>query len=250
LMTERNRAQHAEATLAIVSEERTMLRGQLARLEDQMRSAEFRSMEAEKDNGELLNAIDASRERGAKAISPVAASALSEQERNLIGSRLKQEANAMHAERMKQSARLNEELSSLKPTAKFLRLIGESEAEIARGEFNGARVWFDRAMDLKPDDQPITDRIMALRHVIEQQSGRMEIPWVSDGRTDLRVFSPGRSVILVFNPTLGGTLKLPPGDYMAIGRRAGFQDVTTTLRVRNGEPPPTLNLACSTPASQ
>jgi hypothetical protein len=40
------------------------------------------------------------------------------------------------------------------------------------------------------------------------------------------------------------TVKILPGDYEIVGRRKGYKDVQLLLQVRNGTPPPAVNVIC------
>jgi hypothetical protein len=73
----------------------------------------------------------------------------------------------------------------------------------------------------------------------------VSVPVEGDGETSYLI--PGGGV--VYRPTKD-LAKILPGDYEIIGRRTGFQDVVFPLRVRNGEPPPTISVACTVPVQE
>ena len=58
----------------------------------------------------------------------------------------------------------------------------------------------------------------------------MSVRLRSDGKTEVTVFRVGS-----FGPIGEKTLELLPGDYVAVGQRAGYRDVRVEFSVRAGQ---------------
>ncbi len=118
--------------------------------------------------------------------------------------------------------------------------IAEAEKRVARNDFQGATRSFNDAMSVKPSYLVNNDRITQLHAMLEAQSKPMDVTFRSDGKTWVSI-----STFRLLGQIDSSTVKMLPGDYEIVGRRKGYKDVFLVLQVRNGTPPPVVNVVCS-----
>ena len=123
--------------------------------------------------------------------------------------------------------------------------IDAAEKLIAHNDFQGATRRFNDAMAIKPAYLVANDRVQQLHATLLAQSKPMDVTFTSDGKTWVSI-----SNFRLLNPFESTSLKILPGDYEIVGRRKGYKDVLLLLQVRNGTPPPTVNIVCEYRANQ
>jgi tetratricopeptide (TPR) repeat protein len=102
-----------------------------------------------------------------------------------------------------------------------------------------AQALLDRARAIPQPGPRLRGQIRDLQQALA--AARIPVPVVlrSDGKTRVTVLRVG---------TLGTfeqrDLELPPGDYVALGERAGYRDVRVSFPVRAGDPPPPVVVIC------
>jgi tetratricopeptide (TPR) repeat protein len=123
----------------------------------------------------------------------------------------------------------------------FNQLIENSEQLAKKAEFQAAIREFGRAMDIKPNYRlPNEESVKQLHALLQSQSTPVEVTFKSDGKTWFSITNyrlPSQMV--------EATVKMFPGDYSIVGRRAGYRDVLMLLQVRNGTTPPTVTVECT-----
>jgi hypothetical protein len=128
--------------------------------------------------------------------------------------------------------------------ALYNRLIEMAERFAATGEFQSGVKMYNRALQAKPADLAVSDRVQQLQATLAVQNTPVELTLASDGLTwvsIVNVHSPRK-----FTTTSVRTL---PGNYEVIGQRFGYQNVVIPLQVRNGIPAPLISVACNVPAA-
>jgi RNA polymerase sigma factor (sigma-70 family) len=251
LFIERNRAAEAEGRVASVSAERAALRAQLVSAQTRLRKAESRAAEAEKDTGKLLEALENARAKQSTAQGPPADAVPYSREAGAEAEAMLEEHRLnyrkFNANDAKQKAQMAEQVRSLDPASAFNLKMTAVQAYVDAGKFKVARSRFNEAMAERPADLPLTDHAKQLQATIEEQSVPVELKISSDGQTILAFIDEPDMRVLA--PLKSQSLKLQPGNYEIIGRRKGFQDVSFTLQVRNGLPPPAISVSCTIPVS-
>ncbi|MCY3794783.1 MAG: hypothetical protein OXG51_10465 [Gammaproteobacteria bacterium] len=86
----------------------------------------------------------------------------------------------------------------------------------------------------------IDAKLLQLREVFEAWTQRVKLTLRSDNRTEARI-SPGRAL----GKFKELQLEVFPGNYVAIGRRAGFREVRLPVAVPPGSPPLTFEVVCN-----
>ncbi|HWA09801.1 MAG TPA: hypothetical protein VG838_10155 [Opitutaceae bacterium] len=117
--------------------------------------------------------------------------------------------------------------------------IDEAEKLVAHHDFQGATRRFNDAMAIKPSYLVNNDRVQQLHATLEAQSKPMDVTFHSDGKTWVSI-----SNFRLLGQIDSTTVKILPGDYEIVGRRKGYKDVFLLLQVRNGTPPPVVNVVC------
>ncbi len=122
----------------------------------------------------------------------------------------------------------------------YERYVQDAEQAAGKAEFQAAIRAFNQAMAVKPAYLVNSDKVQQLHEMLMTQNKPVEVTFKSDGKTwfsieNYRLPSQFES----------STIKMLPGDYAIIGRRKGYQDVHILLQVRNGVPPPTVNVVCN-----
>jgi tetratricopeptide (TPR) repeat protein len=115
-----------------------------------------------------------------------------------------------------------------------------------KAEFQAALKQFNEAANAKPAYLEMSERVLQLRNLLQQQSKPVYVTFKSDGNTWVSItnFKQPQKI----ETTL--TLPILPGDYEVIGRRKGYRDVLLQLQVRNGTPPPVVTVACNISADR
>ena len=258
-------AQVATADLLRAAEERSVQTARRAALEQKIRAAERRAAEAERDVNELLKAV---RAVGAPRDSAVAAdrtpggrtprvmttttvnppdSTLTEEEKQRLAQERKyqQELAKKRAEEAKARAAFDEELHfrTAAPADKFHKAIDRVRLLAANAEFQAAIRTLNEALATKPNDLAVPDDIREIQAMLRAQNSPVEVTFTSDGATFVSILGakpPGQWLTQI--------VKLMPGDYRVVGRRAGFRDVELLLQIRAGIPPPAVSVMCVQPA--
>lgn len=128
----------------------------------------------------------------------------------------------------------------------YYKLIEVAEQKAARAEFQSAIRDFNKAMSLKPEYLPVTERLAQLRDLLYQQNQPVEITFRGDGKTWISITN-----FRLLGQAEETKVKILPGDYEVIGRRKGYQDVLLSLQVRNnGAPPPVVSVICTLKADK
>ncbi|MBL9204084.1 MAG: hypothetical protein JNN01_03320 [Opitutaceae bacterium] len=122
----------------------------------------------------------------------------------------------------------------------YHKLIEVAEQKAARAEFQAAIRDFNRAMSLKPEYLPASERLTQLRDLLQAQNQPVEVTFKGDGKTYISI-----SNFRLLGQAEETKVKILPGDYEVIGRRKGYQDVLLLLQVRNGAPAPVVAVSCS-----
>jgi len=118
-------------------------------------------------------------------------------------------------------------------------LIDAAEQLVAHNDFQGATRRFNDAMAIKPAYLVNSDRIQQLHATLQAQSKPVDVVFRSDGKTWVSI-----SNFRMLGQIDSTTVKILPGDYEIVGRRKGYKDVQLLLQVRNGTPPPAVNVIC------
>lgn len=125
----------------------------------------------------------------------------------------------------------------------FNQYLDSAEQLASKAEFQAAIRVFGQAMDIKPNYRlPNEDRVKQLHALLESQSKPVDVTFKSDGKTWFSI-----SNYRLPSQMESATIKMYPGDYQIKGTRAGYNEVLLLLQVRNGTPPPTVTVACTTP---
>lgn len=149
--------------------------------------------------------------------------------------------NPAHVEAKNGYSRVSQTLCALHKFEKYLEVAYKLAAQ---GDFQGAIAQFNAAMATKPSYLVADERTQKLRDLLVAQSKPVEILLKSDGNTWVQIVN-------YRGPQKFETsaLKILPGDYEALGRRKGYRDVVVPLRVRNGAPPPEVEVTCTAVAT-
>jgi tetratricopeptide (TPR) repeat protein len=129
--------------------------------------------------------------------------------------------------------------SMIRTLLSYNTYIDEAEKLVTRNDFQGATRRFNDAMGIKPAYLGNSDRVQQLHATLTAQSAPMEVTFRSDGKTWVSI-----SNFRLLGQIDSTTVKILPGDYEIVGRRKGYKDVFLVLQVRNGTPPPTVNVVC------
>ena len=127
----------------------------------------------------------------------------------------------------------------------YNKLVDVAEEHVQKAEFQRAIRAFNDAMTVKPAYLALTDRVDQLRQILKVQSQSVEVTFQSDGNSWVSI-----SNYKMLGKISSTTVKMLPGDYEIVSRRKGYQDVMIMLQVRNGSPPPVVNVACSLRANR
>ena len=122
----------------------------------------------------------------------------------------------------------------------YERYMKDAEQLASKAEFQAAIRIFNQAMSFKPSYLVNSEKVQRLHEMLMTQNKPLDVVFKSDGTTWFSITNyrlPSQ-----FETT---TIRMLPGDYEIIGRRKGFQDVHMLLQVRNGQPPPTVTVACT-----
>ena len=256
------RAREAETAFVSVSQNAEVLRTRAVELDTRIKRAEQRAAEAERDSGELLNAVEAFRtQKTAKAPQPaggavggalpggivgmVPAPATGgrspEEEERLANARSYQQQLAQRrAKEAKERADVEELTKGLSPEEQYNALIDRAELHYARAEFQlGIRV-YNRAMETKPPHVLVTERVKQLQAALAAQNGPVTVTLKSDGNTWVSIANTRQPEKLESQ-----SIPIMPGDYEIVGRRKGYRDVNMLLQVRKGVPPPVVTIVCT-----
>jgi RNA polymerase sigma factor (sigma-70 family) len=262
------RAKHdAAAALASAERQRQTIQAELAQMNARLAQAERRAADAERDSGDLLKAVESLRAgqaaqaaRAATATGAVAGSGSSgivgmvqdardaspeEKERAAYERSYQQALARRRAMEAKTWAQIDQEAATTPDAlALYNRLIEMAEHMAATGEFQSGVKMYNRALQAKPADLAVSDRVQQLQATLAGQNTPVELTLASDGLTwvsIVNVHSPRK-----FTTTSVRTL---PGNYEVIGQRFGYQNVVIPLQVRNGIPAPLISVACNVPVA-
>lgn len=244
----------AEAALAAAEQQHHAQQRDLATLNTRLVQAERRAVEAEKDSGDLLKAVEAERTAQATRAARVAqntgpASRSPEEEARLAQERAyQQELAKRRAKEAIARATIQSEAAAEKdPVARYHKFIEAAENFAANADFPAAIATLNDAMERKPADLVVTDRVRQLQATLREQNTPVEISLISDGLTIVSVSGPYGNRHP--SPLATAQVKLLPANYEVIGRRKGYQDVVIPVQVRSGVPAPVVSVACTMPAA-
>ena len=150
-------------------------------------------------------------------------------------------------EEAKARAKIDSDAAAEKDGAtRYLKLMEAAERHAANADFQAAIRTYNTAMQLKPADLPVTDRIRELQATLRAQNAPVEITLISDELTTVALTGPyGQRAPATLS---SAKVKVLPGNYEVTGRRKGYQDVVIPVQVRNGIPAPVVTVMCTTPA--
>ncbi|HUR58360.1 MAG TPA: sigma-70 family RNA polymerase sigma factor [Opitutaceae bacterium] len=237
------RARDADLARVSLEKEGHALRAEADTFAARLAQAERRTAEVEKDNGELLKAIEAQRVQAARtaAAVPVAPSRPNDEAERLDRERMYQQQLARSRVTEAQlRAGVQSRAAEVGGADGFALLFAAAESCATNGDFSEARRFYNLAMAAKPADLPVPERARELQAALAAQNLPVPVSLLSDGETWVMisgVFVPRRFVSNIAN--------IPPGNYQVVGRRTGYRDVEVALRVRNGEPPPVVSVVCT-----
>jgi tetratricopeptide (TPR) repeat protein len=118
-------------------------------------------------------------------------------------------------------------------------LIEATEKLVAHNDFQGGIHRFNDAMAVKPAYLVNNDRVQQLHATLMAQSKEVSVVFHSDGKTWVSI-----GILRMLGQIDTTKVAILPGDYEIVGRRKGYKDVHLLLQVRNGTPPPTVNVIC------
>lgn len=156
------------------------------------------------------------------------------------------QARGAYEETMKLDADNTDAKEGYIRTGRLIRMILEYDQKMQlaqqsadRAEFQASIKLFNEALAIKPDYLPLSEKDQQLRTLLAHQNAPVDVTFRSDGRT----------YVSITNQKMLGkideeTVKMLPGDYEIVGRRRRYQDVRLILQVRNGSPPPVVNVVC------
>jgi hypothetical protein len=135
----------------------------------------------------------------------------------------------------------------LQKQARFLELIKTAQKLSSRADFQGAILFFKQALASKPEKEYIENEaeFLELQATLMDQNQPVDVIINSDGKTDVSVmhfYPPSRDKRT--------SLRLMPGDYVVVGTRKGYRDVTILAEIRNGAPPPVFTVVCDIPSEE
>jgi RNA polymerase sigma factor (sigma-70 family) len=245
-VVQNQRAREAEAAFVSAFKNAEVLRTRAVELDTRVKRAEQRAAEAERDNGELLKAVETYRtQKTARAPQPGPAPGTDgrspeEDERMAYARSYQQELAQRRANEAKEGADLEGQASRLSPEEQYDALIDRAELHYTRAEFQlGMRV-YNRAMETKPPHVVVTERVKRLQAALAEQNGPVIVTLKSDGNTWV-------SITNTRTPEKFESQSIPilPGNYEIVGRRRGYRDVNTLLQVRKGVPEPVMTIVCT-----
>jgi tetratricopeptide (TPR) repeat protein len=123
----------------------------------------------------------------------------------------------------------------------YEKYIEFAERLAEQADFQSAIRRFNEAMAVKPSYLVNSDRVQGLHALLMAQNKPVEVAFKSDRKTWVSIF--GFRAPEKFEAVI---IKMLPGDYTAVGRRHGFQNVDTPLQIRGGVNPPVISIVCST----
>lgn len=85
-------------------------------------------------------------------------------------------------------------------------------------------------------------KISTLQGMVSSANAQIPVTITSDGLTSVDVYRVGR-----FGQIRSRSFTVRPGTYTAMGRREGFRDVRVVFTVKNGAPPPPVDVRCTQP---
>lgn len=125
----------------------------------------------------------------------------------------------------------------LRVLIQFEKLIEVAEQHAQKAEFQAGIRAFNEAMAVKPGYLALSDKVEQLRANLMAQSQPVAVTFQGDGNTWISI-----SNFRMLGKITSETLNILPGDYEIVGRRKGYQDVVLLLQVRQGVPPPVVNV--------
>ena len=247
-VSEHRRAAEARAIIASAEPQQRAWRAEITKLTARAEQAEWRTAEAEKDNGALLKAVEAARAGAAAAkAGPVSTSAarLPEEEGRVFQQRLARR----RADEAKARAQVDGDAAAASddPAKRFFNLMAVAEKYLADDDFPAGIRIYNQAMQRKPADLVVPEPIKELQAKLVAQNTPVDVTLISDGLTTVSL--EGSYGVRPPSPLQTGTVRVMPANYEIIGRRAGYQDVVVPVQVRNGVPAPVVTVVCTVPAA-
>lgn len=94
-----------------------------------------------------------------------------------------------------------------------------------------------------PAGEPrLAEKLATLQRLVSAARTPVSVTLTSDGLTDIVIYHVGRFGRFERKP-----LELPPGNYTAVGSRAGYRDVRRVFEVRPGGMPVAVDIRCEEP---
>jgi RNA polymerase sigma factor (sigma-70 family) len=239
---QRGEARAGKARLVAVTQEREALNAQVTAMQAQLRQVEQRIAEAEKDNGELLKAVEGFRTQSARAAAARASVAATDDERTAYERAYQLDLARRRVVETKAQLEVRKAAGLLDAMGRYERFLAAAEEARRHADFRLATRWYNDAMMHKPAGVVLNAQVTELQAALQGQNQPVDVMLISDRATYVSISGqrgPERFETL--------TAKLLPGNYEVIGRRRGFHDVIVPLQVRNGTPPPTVSVACTMP---
>jgi tetratricopeptide (TPR) repeat protein len=145
------------------------------------------------------------------------------------------DANAAFAsagtERSLAKARIHAELDA------YLAALGRLSAP---GPRDNARRLLDAAAGLNSKTEPkLAAKVERLAKALEIAETPMQVRLQSDNLTEVTVYKVGR-----FGRFASRDLQLPPGTYVAVGKRPGYRDVRVEFTLTGGQEPTDITVLC------
>lgn len=134
-------------------------------------------------------------------------------------------------ERSLARARIHTELDA------YLAALGRLSAP---GPRDNARRLLAAAADLNAKTEPkLAAKVERLAKALEIAETPMQVQLRSDNLTDVTVYKVGR-----FGRFASRELHLPPGTYVAVGKRSGYRDVRVEFTLMSGQEPAHITVRC------
>lgn len=97
-----------------------------------------------------------------------------------------------------------------------------------------------RAETIADPGPRLQTRLATARRLLASYRAPLALRLRSDGQTEVSVLRVGS-----YGALTERTLELPPGDYVAVGRRSGYRDVRVEFRLRPGQAPAEVRVQCA-----
>ncbi|MFO1490829.1 MAG: hypothetical protein U1F77_12460 [Kiritimatiellia bacterium] len=117
--------------------------------------------------------------------------------------------------------------------------LAQPESLFKEATLREAQSSLDEARTVPAPGPRLKTRIDALGAAITAATTPVEVPVVSDGKTEVMLLRGGP-----LGTFANKTLSLKPGNHVLTGARIGFRDVRVEVQVRPGKPPAPVDVSC------